>query len=121
MGRTKNYDAHIANLNKEIAGAEKKLIGLQKQLDVIIHEKETSEANAIYRYVKANHISVKDFAKSFSGILNEQSAAKSTPKKSGDKSAKTSSSSSAKQKKSTVKNATSTSKKSAQKKTAETM
>ena len=55
MSRTKNYSAHIENITKEIEVAEKKLIGLQNQLDTLIKEKETNEANAIYKYVKENN------------------------------------------------------------------
>ena len=86
----------IATINQEIANTEKKLIGLQKDLDTLIREKETAEATAIYRYVKANHISVKDFAKSFSGILDASNTSNTKKQSRGKQSKQQSTSKSSK-------------------------
>ena len=63
MARTKNYDVHIANLQTEINATETKLLSLREQLETVQKEKEEYDVNALYKYIRANNISIHDIAK----------------------------------------------------------
>ena len=63
MARTKNYDAHITNLQAEITATESKLLSLRAQLETLQKEKEEYDVNALYKYIRANNISIHDIAK----------------------------------------------------------
>lgn len=63
MARIKNYEMHIANITQEIKETEEKLANLNSQLDTLRKEKEEHDVNALYKYIRANNISINDIAK----------------------------------------------------------
>ena len=65
MARTKDYDTHISNLQVEIDNATKKLQTLNEQMATLLKEKEESDVTALYKYIRANNISMKDIVKTF--------------------------------------------------------
>lgn len=65
MARTKNYEAHISNLQAEIESTTKKLATLNEQMNTLLKEKEENEVTALYQYIRANNISMKDIVKTF--------------------------------------------------------
>ena len=65
MARTKNYEAHISNLQAEIESTTKKLATLNEQMTSLLKEKEENEVTALYQYIRANNISMKDIVKTF--------------------------------------------------------
>lgn len=65
MARTKDYDTHISNLQVEIDNTTKKLQTLNEQMATLLKEKEESDVTALYKYIRANNISMKDIVKTF--------------------------------------------------------
>ncbi len=65
MARTKDYDTHISNLQVEIDSTTKKLQTLNEQMATLLKEKEESDVTALYKYIRANNISMKDIVKTF--------------------------------------------------------
>lgn len=78
MARTKNYDAHISNLQTEIENTTKKLQTLKDQMASLLKEKEENDVSTLYKYIRANNISMKDIVKTF----NSDEDINETPKNS---------------------------------------
>lgn len=89
MARTKNYDTHISNLQMEIDNTTKKLQSLNEQMSVLLKEKEENDVSALYKYIRANNISMKDIVKTFHSDEDIKENNKSSEKKTSSRSKNT--------------------------------
>ena len=89
MARTKNYDAHISNLQTEIENTTKKLKTLKDQMTSLLKEKEENDVSTLYKYIRANNISMKDIVKTFNSDEDINETTKNSEKRTSARSKNT--------------------------------